>query len=293
MSASSSLDRIYCHNDSLSINGAFRPVALTIVPSTSFLSSGRARPVVIPVSDSKYGGRASSGSPTLTDPMGVSGAAIVGGGNRATLGFAIWESSADFKGYAEGTSRLAISSTTDQFSSPSSGTGNILPDRRNGKVRSGGDGSLREIDTRTNCANGIDGNVMSPVKSRNTASLLEKSFGRAGTAAGLGIGLGNEGKQTKDGSAVPAWFPWVPTRSQIETLRASELREACDERGLEKVSVCSNGSYGAKRVNPPMIALHTSNYFDHLFVSQVDLIPYSTSPLTLVFTARTQGRTSR
>ena len=92
---------------------------------------------------------------------------------------------------------------------------------------------------------------------------------------------------------MPAWFPWVPTRSQIETLRASELREACDERGLEKVSVCSNGSYGAKRVNPPMIALHTSNYFDHLFVSQVDLIPYSTSPLTLVFTARTQGRTSR
>ena len=36
-------------------------------------------------------------------------------------------------------------------------------------------------------------------------------------------------------STVPAWFPWIPTRSQIETLRVPELRDACGERGLTKV----------------------------------------------------------
>ena len=42
-------------------------------------------------------------------------------------------------------------------------------------------------------------------------------------------------------STVPAWFPWIPTRSQIETLKVPELRDACDERGLAKVRM--NGMY--------------------------------------------------
>ena len=37
---------------------------------------------------------------------------------------------------------------------------------------------------------------------------------------------------------LPAWFPWVPTKSQIMTLKLKELKEACSQRGLTKV-----GSY--------------------------------------------------
>jgi len=31
---------------------------------------------------------------------------------------------------------------------------------------------------------------------------------------------------------VPLWFPWIPTRMQVHSLKVSELREACAERGL-------------------------------------------------------------
>ena len=34
---------------------------------------------------------------------------------------------------------------------------------------------------------------------------------------------------------LPAWFPWIPTKSQIMTLKLKELREACSQRGLAKV----------------------------------------------------------
>ena len=34
---------------------------------------------------------------------------------------------------------------------------------------------------------------------------------------------------------LPAWFPWVPTKSQIMTLKHKELKEACSQRGLKKV----------------------------------------------------------
>jgi len=33
---------------------------------------------------------------------------------------------------------------------------------------------------------------------------------------------------------IPAWFPWIPTKSQIMTLKLKELREACSQRGLAK-----------------------------------------------------------
>lgn len=36
-------------------------------------------------------------------------------------------------------------------------------------------------------------------------------------------------------SALPAWFPWIPTKSQINSLIVRELKEACRQRGLPKV----------------------------------------------------------
>jgi len=33
---------------------------------------------------------------------------------------------------------------------------------------------------------------------------------------------------------LPAWFPWIPTKSQIMTLKLKELKEACSQRGLTK-----------------------------------------------------------
>jgi hypothetical protein len=38
-------------------------------------------------------------------------------------------------------------------------------------------------------------------------------------------------------SCVPGWFPYTPTRSQIESLKVMELRDACHERGLAKVRI--------------------------------------------------------
>lgn len=37
-----------------------------------------------------------------------------------------------------------------------------------------------------------------------------------------------------------AWFPWIPSRTQIMALKQVELRQACAERGLKKV--CSLSS---------------------------------------------------
>jgi hypothetical protein len=34
---------------------------------------------------------------------------------------------------------------------------------------------------------------------------------------------------------LPAWFPWIPSKSQIQTLKVIELKEACAQRGLRKV----------------------------------------------------------
>jgi len=34
-----------------------------------------------------------------------------------------------------------------------------------------------------------------------------------------------------------AWLPWIPTLSQIQSLKLSELKQACAERGLIKVCI--------------------------------------------------------
>jgi hypothetical protein len=36
-------------------------------------------------------------------------------------------------------------------------------------------------------------------------------------------------------SILPAWFPWIPTKSQIQSLKVRELKEACNQRELVKV----------------------------------------------------------
>ena len=43
-----------------------------------------------------------------------------------------------------------------------------------------------------------------------------------------------------------AWFPWMPTISQIEALKVSELRKICSDRGLKQVRLIShcNTRYG-------------------------------------------------
>jgi hypothetical protein len=35
--------------------------------------------------------------------------------------------------------------------------------------------------------------------------------------------------------SLPAWFPWIPTKSQIQSLKLNDLKEACSQRGLSKV----------------------------------------------------------
>jgi hypothetical protein len=47
-------------------------------------------------------------------------------------------------------------------------------------------------------------------------------------------------------SHVPLWFPYIPTRSQIESLKVIELKDACQERGLSKVCLmfqCQGTAY--------------------------------------------------
>ena len=41
---------------------------------------------------------------------------------------------------------------------------------------------------------------------------------------------------TKKTNTVPAWFPYIPTRSQIQTLKLVQLKDACTERAIRKVS---------------------------------------------------------
>ena len=42
---------------------------------------------------------------------------------------------------------------------------------------------------------------------------------------------------TQSPARLPPWFPYIPSKSQIESLKVSELKEACAQRGLVKVSL--------------------------------------------------------
>ena len=51
----------------------------------------------------------------------------------------------------------------------------------------------------------------------------------------------NRNNKNNHPSCVPLWFPYIPTRSQIESLNVMELKDACQERGLSKVSRFETG----------------------------------------------------
>ncbi len=73
--------------------------------------------------------------------------------------------------------------------------------------------------------------------STRRTNILEFGKGKGGEMGGSRSGHG--GKMKTGSSNVPMWFPYIPTRQQIESLKVVELKDACNERGLSKVrKVC-------------------------------------------------------
>ncbi len=70
----------------------------------------------------------------------------------------------------------------------------------------------------------------------NTANdNLEAAAAASAAAAAITQPRVNNNGGVKLVKFLPAWFPWVPTKSQIMTLKLKELKEACSQRGLTKV----------------------------------------------------------
>ena len=79
----------------------------------------------------------------------------------------------------------------------------------------------------------------------NVSDFFENGNGEVLTAVGISSssgskdsnvnGNGNATEKKSKRSTVPGWFPYTPTRSQIERLKVVELKDACGERGLHKV----------------------------------------------------------
>jgi Tfp pilus assembly protein PilF len=63
------------------------------------------------------------------------------------------------------------------------------------------------------------------IRNRRETSSSSGAGGSATVAASGGVRLVH---------SIPAWFPWVPTKEEIMTLKLKELKEACSERGLMK-----------------------------------------------------------
>ena len=198
----------------------YSPVASAAVPSTAFLSSNQ-NSLSIPGTISKYGGRASgSVSDDIDDDLLVS--------SRNTLGFVVVDDRLPREsrtGTSLGISRSTPGPSSDQVDGASFLDRRGLSsssERGDSKNANGGsESTVRTIES--------DSTSASHVTSRVAASLVRS------TSAG---GVDKESRKdsaASPSSVVPAWFPWIPTRSQIETLKMSELREACVERGLTKV----------------------------------------------------------
>ncbi len=82
-------------------------------------------------------------------------------------------------------------------------------------------------------------NNPSPIKKRIASNLQSRYNAEQSRRVRDGIApameeLSNTGLQTGE-SSVPGWFPFTPTRSQVERLKVIELKAACQERGLPKV----------------------------------------------------------
>lgn len=63
------------------------------------------------------------------------------------------------------------------------------------------------------------------IRNRRESSSSSGAGGGATVAAAGGVRLVH---------SIPAWFPWIPTKAEIMTLKLKELKEACSERGLMK-----------------------------------------------------------
>jgi len=196
------------------------PVASAAVPSTAFLSSNQ-NSLSIPGTVSKYGGRASgSVAGDIDDDLLVS--------SPNTLGFVVVDDRLpreSLAGTSLGISRSTPGPSSDQVDGASFldnrglSAGSGRGDSKNAK--GGSESTVRTIDS--------DSTSASEVTRRVAASLL-----RSTSAGGVKDNGWRADSAASPLSVVPAWFPWIPTRSQIETLKMSELREACVERGLAK-----------------------------------------------------------
>jgi hypothetical protein len=62
-----------------------------------------------------------------------------------------------------------------------------------------------------------------------------RAFFAAPTATASSSLLSTTHESSSSSLVLPAWFPWIPTKSQIQSLKVNELKEACFQRGLLKV----------------------------------------------------------
>jgi tetratricopeptide (TPR) repeat protein len=225
-------------NASASANGGNFPrlpppvsVGSTVVPSTAFLSSPpRERAgLSIPGAATKYGGRAlGSGSSSSSSSHSGAGGALVTS-SRGSLGFVVVDDipSAPAASAAAARTRLAVSRSVPGQA-----------DRVDASFfGGGGDGDDLDLDLDIGIVD-ADAATSSPVRRRVAESLRRNAAdgnGNDKNKKDKGDTSVKAAKAVSPPSTVPAWFPWIPTRSQIETLQVPELRDACGERGLAKV----------------------------------------------------------
>jgi len=152
--------------------------------------------------------------------------------NRKTvLGFTIDESSEsgdETTSHPLSNSELrASSSSSSSSSSHTSESSSKLSSIDKSKWRSGHELFLQDGSTAT---------TSSPIKNQN--SLFSSSSSTRNNAF-----PGNTFESTMNNynthnmatnTIIPAWFPWIPTREQIEILKVVELKEACQQRNLRK-----------------------------------------------------------
>ena len=209
--------------NSNSVNGGifnFHPpplVGSTVVPPTALLSPRRAPSILVPGAASKYGGRA-SGSSSSTGCAGDDGRASLVNSSRGSLGFVVVVD--DVPSAPSARTSLAVSrSVPDQA------------DQMDVSSFFGGDHDGDEIEIGIVAADDAAA-AASPVRRQVAESLRRNAATSNNSNSKLAAA---ETSSSSPSSTVPAWFPWIPTRSQIETLKVPELRDACGERGLTKV----------------------------------------------------------
>jgi hypothetical protein len=72
-------------------------------------------------------------------------------------------------------------------------------------------------------------------KAATAAAAANRAFFAAPTATASSSLLSTTHESSSSSLVLPAWFPWIPTKSQIQSLKVNELKEACFQRGLLKV----------------------------------------------------------